>query len=224
MLQSKAVQISNISKRLGAHLPHWTKQGGIYSVTFRLADSIPQGKLNVWLFERKSILAYAKMQNRPLTKDDHERLTFLHSENIERYLQNGHGSSCLGKDDIASVVSSALKHFEGDRCRLYAWCIMPNHVHVIVQPLAGNELSKILQSWKSFTAKEVNKLLNRSGTFWAVEYYDHLIRTGEELERCIRYVWENPDKAVLPEWPWRWKAGEKDFPDQEYWQNFRGEE
>ncbi len=101
------------------------------------------------------------------------------------------------------MVQNALMHFDGDRYEIVAWCIMPNHVHVIVRPLGENQLSEILHSWKSFTAKEANRILRRTGQFWQEEYYDHLIRDEEEFNAEVQYVLDNPLKAGLKDWPWR---------------------
>lgn len=84
---------------------------------------------------------------------------------------------------------------------------MPNHVHVVLWPMPNDTLSKVLQSWKRFTAREANKLLGRVGrTFWQPESYDHWIRDDAEHARCCRYTVHNPVKAGLcaaPEdWPW----------------------
>ena len=79
---------------------------------------------------------------------------------------------------------------------------MPNHVHVLVEPLKSHALSKIVQSWKSFTAKEANRILERTGTFWKTECYDHLIRDAAEFDHALRYIEENPVKAALKDWPW----------------------
>lgn len=79
---------------------------------------------------------------------------------------------------------------------------MPNHVHVVVQPVLPFDLSKILHSWKSFTAHEAGKQPGLYGTLWQHEYYDHLIRSEEALWRIIKYVVENPLKAHLQDWPW----------------------
>jgi REP element-mobilizing transposase RayT len=71
-----------------------------------------------------------------------------------------------------------------------------------------------MQSLKGYTAHEANKVLNRTGTFWEAESYDHEIRDGEEFGRVIRYVINNPVKAGLvqhwSEWKWTyWKGGER---------------
>ena len=65
----------------------------------------------------------------------------------------------------------------------------------------------MVHSWKSFSAKQANRILGRHGVFWQREYYHHLIRSEEEFERAIRYVAENPAKANLKDWKWE---GERD--------------
>jgi hypothetical protein len=74
--------------------------------------------------------------------------------------------------------------------------------------LPGQELSKVLQGWKSFTARKANEILGRGGAFWQREYYDRLIRNGDELERAVRYGLNNPERAGLKGWKWVWSAGE----------------
>jgi carbamoyl-phosphate synthase large subunit len=74
---------------------------------------------------------------------------------------------------------------------------MPNHVHVLVRPHSSHSLSAILHSWKSFSAKSINKLLQRSGSVWQDETYDRIVRDSEELERYRNYIRENPAKANL---------------------------
>lgn len=196
----------HIQKRLGAKLPHWTKENAIYAVNFRLADSLPQEKLREVKMERDWIIKRAKDQRRPYTVEERRQLRFLQTEKVDDYLRNGYGACWLRRPEIAEIVINALKHFDGKRYRLFAWCIMPNHVHIVVQPLPGEELSKIVHSWKSFTANEANTLLKRTGAFWQVEYYDHLIRNPDQLHHAIEYAWENPDYAFLKDWKWRWKA------------------
>ena len=91
--------------------------------------------------------------------------------------------------------------------RLVAWCVMPNHVHVVCRLLPGQELAAVLQSWKSYTARKANGILERSGNFWQREYYHRLIRDEEEFARAVRYVVSNPDRAGLKDWKWVWSAG-----------------
>jgi hypothetical protein len=74
---------------------------------------------------------------------------------------------------------------------------MPNHVHVIVQPVLEHQLSDVLHSWKSFTSHRINKLLKRSGILWERESFDHLIRQPDHLEYINTYIENNPVAAGL---------------------------
>jgi REP element-mobilizing transposase RayT len=119
-------------------------------------------------------------------------------------LDRGGGECSLAKPEMARIVADAFAQFEGIRYRLYAWCVMPNHVHVVFEPLGSHRLSGILHSWKSFTATAANRLLGRVGAFWQREYYDRLLRNGNEFNRAVRYVLENPERAGLKNWRWVW--------------------
>ncbi len=91
----------------------------------------------------------------------------------------------MNESSVAEIVATTLTHFDGNRYDLAAWCVMPNHVHAIVRPRDGHDLHKILHSWKSYSAQQINRLLQRSGQFWQSEYYDHIIRDEDEFYRCI---------------------------------------
>jgi REP element-mobilizing transposase RayT len=107
---------------------------------------------------------------------------------------------------IAEVVADSLRYWDAKKYRLIAWCVMPNHVHVVLRLFPGQELPKVVHSWKTYSAKMANRQLNRSGSFWQREYYDRLVRDGEELERAISYILRNPEQAGLAAWPWAWSA------------------
>lgn len=188
--------------RRGANLPHWTRDWAIYSITFRLADSVPAHVAEAWWRERDAIIGRARATGRPIADHETQRLLWLHREKIEQILDNAAGSCSLATPAIARTVQNALLHFDAQRYDLLAWCVMPNHVHTVFRPLPPHELPAILHSWKSFTSHETNKMLARRGEFWQPEYYDHLVRDQQDLERCIRYVLDNPAKAGLANWPW----------------------
>jgi REP element-mobilizing transposase RayT len=107
---------------------------------------------------------------------------------------------------IASLVASALRFGDAERSLydLYAWVILPNHVHAIFQPRAP--LPRIMRWLKGRTGRRANHMLGRAGSpFWQDESFDHWIRTREELRELIRYVEFNPVTAGLveqPDWPW----------------------
>ncbi len=193
---------ATIRIRYGAYLPHWTREGATYAVCFRLADSLPESVVETWKFERDDIVKTAKQMNRPLSAHEQDRLHQLFSERVEKFLDEAQGECWMQREEVAAVVAGALRHFDGQRYRLVAWCVMPNHVHVIVQPLPGYDLAGIVHSWKSYSSKEANRALGRSGEFWQPEYYDHLIRDEQDLIRQIEYVLTNPLRAGLENWRW----------------------
>lgn len=184
-------------------LPHWEADEAIYFVTFRLADSLPRSVLEELEAERQNILTATTQAGRAtLSPSDERRLEELLSEKIQAKLDTGAGRCFLAERRIASVVAEALKHFNLTKYRMYAWCVMPNHVHALFRILEGNALAEILHAWKSFSATKANRLLGRSGAFWQREYYDHLVRSEDEFYRIVNYITENPNRAGLRNWQW----------------------
>lgn len=175
------------------YLPHFDGGEIAQFVTFRLADSLPQALLQRWRQE--------------LAGEDEEQARMLLFRRVERYLDQGYGSCHLQDERIASMVQDALLHFDGERYRLTAWVIMPNHIHLLFTPLSGHELWKILQSLKSFTAHEANKLLGIKGAFWQREYFDRYIRDSKHYDKVLSYTAYNPVKAGLSTTPEAWKYG-----------------
>ena len=193
-----------ISVRSRGRLPHWEAEGATYFVTFRLADSLPQSVLQEVEFERRDIVRIAQQQGREFTIAEVKRLDKLFSERIDQYLDSGAGACHLARPDIADLVASGFQHFDGKRYWLEAWCVMPNHVHVLFSVFPGQPLDKILHSWKSFTAKQANRLLGGTGQFWQREYYDRFVRNAEEFNQFARYIADNPARANLRNWKWVW--------------------
>jgi hypothetical protein len=133
-----------------ANLPHWRQEGVTYFVTFRLADSIPQSTLDLWLRERGDWL-----KRHPEPRDEQARREYyrLFVERFQKWLDSGHGACILGQPPVREILSGALMHFDMTRYVLREWVIMPNHVHVVVTPIGEHDLSDIIHSWKSYTAK-----------------------------------------------------------------------
>jgi menaquinone-specific isochorismate synthase len=188
-------------------LPHWEVEGAVYFVTFRLADSLPKQALQKLDSERNDIQATASQMGRSLTQAERKRIGQLRARRVERTLDVGAGECLLRNPAIAQIVVSALEEFDGTRYCLFAWTVMPNHVHALFQAIGGTSLRGILHSWKPYSAKAANQILGRSGEIWQREYYDHLIRNETEFNRALRYVAENPTKAGLKNWPcvWSWR-------------------
>jgi|GEM_PF-427896 len=194
---------SELKTRQGAYLPHWTKEGGIYAVTFRLDDALPAAVREEYRQEREHLRKLHEAGRLTSAAAAYEYLR-LYSEKVEKKLDQGYGSCVLKDPACAEIVAQAMRHFDGERYALFGWCVMPNHVHVVLKPLPNNDLPEILHSWKSFTAHKINQRLGREGTLWQTEYYDHLVRDGEDLTGQLSYVARNPQEAGLANWPWAW--------------------
>ena len=172
------------------YLPHYEAGETPQSITFRLHDSLPSEVLERWRREASGLPSDAEALDR--------------RKRIEAALDAGRGECSLRHPEIAAMVEDALLHFDGERYRLHAWVVMPSHVHVLATPLHGYSLSSIVHSWKSFTAKEANRILGRSGAFWQEEYYDRAIRDETHFARATEYIEWNPVKAGLCAEPEEW--------------------
>jgi len=155
----------------------------IQSLNFRLADSLPALVVERWKIE---LALQPKSESAKVIR-----------QRVEKYLDAGHGECWLRQPDIARLAEAALLHFDGQRYRLLAWCIMPNHVHVMIETCEGFTLAGILHSWKSFIANQANRRLDRRGEFWQREYLDRYIRNSEHYQQAVAYIEENPVKAGL---------------------------
>lgn len=173
----------------GGKLPHWQQDEVMQFVTFRLGDALPREKVQQWRAQRQ---AWKATWPPPWTpeqeKEYHQRFT----AKLERWLDQGSGS-CLFKHHVnRAVLEEILMHFHGQRVDHHAWVIMPNHIHLLFKPMAP--LDKLIQAWKSVSAKRIGK-----GSIWQPNYRDTLIRDREHFANAVRYIRRNPVKAKLPE-------------------------
>jgi carbamoylphosphate synthase large subunit/REP element-mobilizing transposase RayT len=178
------------------NLPHWEQPDATYFVTFRLADAVPQSILRRWKEELETWRKFHPEPWNTATKYEYQK---RFQDDREHWLDQGHGECLLKKSDVAEIVVEALRHFDRDRYVLDALVVMPNHVHVLVRLARGQALADILHSWKSFSAKAINQLLERTGRVWQEESYDRIVRDWNELIRYRNYIVRNPEKAKLRE-------------------------
>ncbi len=195
---------SKTDKTTSGHLPHWYRDSGTYAITFRLADSFPASVLHAYRKEKEELhdqLAKTEKEgNDELASKLRIRLGNLHRDRIEAALDEGRGEAWMKNPRIAEIVRDSIIHFAGERYDLGSWCVMPNHVHMILSPREGHSLSDILHSIKRHSAREANKALSRSGDFWQKESYDHIIRDGDDYWNQRYYIVRNPESAGLEDW------------------------
>ena len=117
----------------------------------------------------------------------------------------------LTTPEIADIIFNCFDWFETDK-RLKWMCIMimPDHIHVVFQLGNKQTLSTLIQTFKRFTANQINKRLQRTGSIWQKAFHDHGIRRDESLNTIIRYCYENPVRKGLVSKPedyphWRCK-------------------
>jgi REP element-mobilizing transposase RayT len=173
------------------YLPHFDDGVKTQFITCRLFDSLPQ-----------TVLARfrAELEAKEVENIDRETMIL-----IEKFLDSGYGECFLKKRAVAEIVRNSLQKYDGERYKLFAWVIMPNHIHLLLKPLNDWELEKILHSFKSFTASEANKVLHRTGKFWMREAFDRYIRDYEHFEKSWRYIENNPVKAGFCKKPSDWE-------------------
>jgi REP element-mobilizing transposase RayT len=87
---------------------------------------------------------------------------------------------------------------------------MNDHVHVVLRPLDGRKLESIVQSRKSFTSHEIQKVRGGSGQVWMHEYFDRIVRDDKELEQKRDYILRNPFTRwpELESYEWLWPQPE----------------
>ena len=200
-------------------LPHWYVPGAVHFVTYRLAGTLPKSVLDQLCADRERLL-----KQKPRTGQSHDQFrAAVHKQLFATYddhLDRFADCRWLAETRVAAIIRSNLYHHDGSKFRLLSFCVMPNHVHVLFQPVdslseiveppvgelddGSSPLSGIMHSLKSYTAHQANKVLGRTGTFWQPESYDHWVRDADELERIVMYITNNPVKAGLVEKPQDW--------------------
>ena len=164
-------------RRSRGYLPHFDAPNLVQHIVFRLADSLPA--------QVAKDIARARRRDRVLATDE--------------ALDRGYGRRDLARSNVATLVQTALLALNGERYALIAWCVMPNHAHVLLAINPGFTLDRIVHSWKSYTAKEANRVLGRAGAFWAPEHLVRFMRDDQHLANTATYIEGNPVKAGLCE-------------------------
>ncbi|MHC4880072.1 MAG: transposase [Planctomycetota bacterium] len=188
------------------NLPHWYQPGATTFITFRTADSLPKKVLDLWhrelldWLERRQLptsLAYGLDELEKIEPTQRNEFQKLRKQLWHQHLDDCHGACVLKQPELAEIVATSLKYFDGERYDLDSFVVMPNHVHLLVQFRPPVTMKRQVTSWLQFTATQINRRLGRKGVFWQSEAFDHLVRSAEQFEYLRRYIVENPVKAGL---------------------------
>jgi REP-associated tyrosine transposase len=189
------------------YLPHRDEPGLVQFVTFRLWDSMPASRRGEW----EHLLAINLRSNAPRAGAQSIALREQRIQ-LEGYLDRGLGECFLRNPRIAAIAETAMLHHRGQRFQMFAWVVMPNHIHALIE-VGRTPLSKIVQNWKSIIAVKANKSLSRAGRFWQLEYWDRFMRDEERKRKAIRYIENNPVKGNLCRTPEGWPFSSARFRD-----------
>jgi REP element-mobilizing transposase RayT len=187
-------------------LPHYQPKQGVFFITFRLAFDIPQrylSALNDFRAKLNNEAENSESENKVLIKK--KLIAFL-----DDAYNDCHSELSLTADPrIANMIDDKIQSLCGTMYTLYAYTIMPNHVHLVIKPNCDGDytvnLADVLKQIKGATARGINLMLNRTGSVWCHEYYDYWVRSQEEFIRIIEYIRQNPVKAKLVEKPEDWE-------------------
>jgi putative DNA methylase len=176
-------------------LPHFDIPGVIQMLNYRLDDAMPVSRRHEWA----ALLEIG---------DELKRRA-----KIEDYLDHGFGNCELHDPKIASIVEQNWLHFDGQDYRMLAWVVMPNHVHLLVE-IWQKPMTELLQNWKGYAARRINRLVGRHGKLWQDEYWDRYIRDEAHYRKVVHYIESNPVKAGLVKSPEQWPFSSARFRDE----------
>ena len=202
-------RLTDAEKKLGflgwherGYLPHCDFPGLVQLVTFRLRDSMPLSRRGEW----EHLLKIEEVKAR--------------RSKLDEYLDKGVGNCDLRDAEIAQLAEDALLYFDQDRYALLAWCIMPNHVHVLFH-VRQTPLSKVIQSWKIRTASQAGRSRHVKSSpqtslqpFWQREYWDTYMRNSDQERNAIKYIEMNPVKSRLCHAPENWPFSSARYRDK----------
>ena len=188
-------------------LPHWQPDGKSIFVTWRLWGSLPA---EAWAKSRAEARRRADHRARAGGRECPPRgaATGEYYLALDEELEKRRdGPQWLSHGPVAAAVvasldsgSARLNHY-----RLHAFVVMPNHVHILIEPMISP--MRALKALKGCSARAANTILGRTGEhFWQEESFDHWVRNKAEFERIRHYIENNPVKAGLTksaeDWPW----------------------
>jgi REP element-mobilizing transposase RayT len=179
------------------NLPHIMPAGATLFITFRLAGSLPAQVIE----QLKREYAQPELAQKDAAQSYARRRRYFGA--LGQLLDTDlDGPTWLHQPAVAAIVAEALHYRAGREYTLWAYCLMANHVHVLLSLLEvpAQPFHRTLQSLKARTARRCNELLERHDTaFWQAESYDHYVRDAPEMDRIIAYILNNPVKAGLVE-------------------------
>ena len=173
------------------HLPHWFQPEAVQFITFRLADSLPQTKLQELALMREA-LGRRETKEGELTAEE-ERLEDI----VDGWLMQGYGGCVLSNAQCRQFVEDALFFNDKQTYHLHAFVIMPNHVHILLSPIGENSVIPIVSKLKRYSSRMIKQCVATDGNVWQREMFDRMMRGEDDFAHKLAYIVNNPNG--LPE-------------------------
>ncbi len=200
-------------------LPHIAPVGASFFVTFRLADSLPQHIVRSLKQEMerttKALQTDFLIDWKVRWRVERKRMFGKYEQQLE---DKPYGECILKNAAAANLMVEKIREFDGKYYDLWAFCVMPNHVHALLdfsrqlidedqilllnEPEEYKQLDYVMMLIKGGSARTINLALDRKGKLWAKDSYDHYVRNEAEWHRIVHYILHNPVKAKLAQ---RWE-------------------
>ena len=194
--------MEELNIRYWNHGPHFQFNDSIVFITWRLAFTLPAHILSLF----RELTAKPNDPETILTKEQIEKSNahlykvFMNFDNELAALPSLGFS--LNDDGIAQIVTQSFQYFDRKRYELHAYCVMSNHVHLLLRALKNDNceyhrIADIVQSLKRWTTHEMNRTMGKKGQIWDHFYFDRIIRDPRNYENVVSYILNNPVKAGL---------------------------
>ncbi len=193
-----------------SHGPHYQFRDSIVFITWRLAGTLPSHILK--LFQQLTSENDDKARTCELRriKQENVRLFRLYQDyDLELAKWSAPGFS-LNEDRFAKIITGAFHYYDSKKYELHSYCVMSNHVHLLIRALPNENgsiyhISEIIRLLKSYTAHEIDKTINQTGQLWDAFHFDRIIRDERNYANVINYIMYNPVTAGLVDSPDKWR-------------------
>ena len=190
-------------------IPHIQMKDQIISINWKLFFVLPY-PMRLKEERAKAFLRKMNKENRIYTEEEYRKFMqdMLKWDNLIATLKC-EGVN-LSNPEMANIIQYAFSFYDNKLYELHCYCIMPNHIHILIRPLINEKgeyyhLSDIVKRLKTYTAKAINQRLKRKGKVWEDNYFDRYIRNDKDYYNVINYYFYNPAKAGLVEHPDDWE-------------------
>jgi len=103
------------------------------------------------------------------------------------------------------------KYAKGSGCKIKAYCLMDNHIHLLLVPQHTNSLAKTMQKLSLSYTQYINKKYERTGRLWECRFFSSLVDVDTYLWSVCRYIERNPVRARLVDGPIKYKWSSAKF-------------